>query len=116
MNTGILGILQIIGAIGTIVTGIISLVRPLSVTGFTGLKPDGARGISEIRAVLGGLFIGAGAAVLLVREPGAAKTLGFAYLGTGIARLYSIVADNSRERSNLISVVWEIVFGVILVL
>ena len=112
----VLEILQAIGAIGTIITGIISLVRPMAVTGFTGIKPDGPRGISEIRAVLGGLFIGAGAAALLVPDPGAAKALGFAYLGTALARLFSIIVDKSRDRSNIISVVWEIVFGVVLVL
>jgi hypothetical protein len=112
----ILEILQTIGTLGTIITGIIALVRPLAVTGFTGIKPEGPRGISEIRAVLGGLFIGVGAAVLFVPEPGAAKALGFAYLGTAIARLYSVVADKSRDRSNLISAAWEIFFGVVLVL
>ena len=116
MSTSVLGILQMVGAIGTIITGIISLVRPLAVTGFTGLKPEGARGIAEIRAVLGGLFIGLGAAVLFVHGPGAAKTLGFGYLFTAIARLSSVVADKSRATSNLISAAWEIFFGVVLVL
>ena len=112
----ILGILQTVGVIGTIITGIISLVRPLAVTGFTGLKPEGARGISEIRAVLGGLFIGIGVAVLFVPEPGAAKALGFAYLGTAIARLSSVVVDKSHDSSNYISAAWEAFFGVVLVL
>lgn len=111
-----LDLLKIIGAIGTILTGVISLVRPLAVTGFTGLKPDGARGLSEIRAVLGGLFIASGAAVLYLNEPAAFKTLGFAYLGTGLARLVSIFVDGARDTSNIISLAWEIFFGLVLVL
>lgn len=112
----ILHALKIIGAVGTIITGLISLLSPLSVTGFTGLKPDGARGLSEIRAVLGGLFIGSGLAVLLLNEPAAAKTLGFAYLGTGIARLFSIFVDDARDRSNWISLAWELFFGIVFIL
>jgi hypothetical protein len=111
-----LNLLKTIGAIGTILTGAISLVRPLAVTGFTGLKPDGARGLSEIRAVLGGLFIASGAAVLYLNEPAAFKTLGFAYLGTGLARLVSIFVDGARDTSNIVSLAWEIFFGLVLVL
>jgi hypothetical protein len=111
-----LNFLKTIGAIGTILTGVISLVRPLAVTGFTGLKPDGARGLSEIRAVLGGLFIASGAAVLYLNEPAAFKTLGFAYLGTGLARLASMFIDKARDTSNIISLAWEIFFGLVLVL
>ena len=36
------------------------------------------------------------------------EILGFAYLGTGMARLISIVVDESRDGSNIISLVWEI--------
>jgi hypothetical protein len=107
----VLSLLRTIGAMGTIITGLISLIRPLSVTSFTGLRPDGARGLSEIRAVLGGLFIASGAAVLYLNE-----TLGFAYLGTGLARLLSILVDKARDTSNIISLAWEIFFGLVLVL
>ncbi len=112
----LLNVLKVVGAIGTIATGVISLLRPLSVTGFTGLKPDGARGLSEIRAVLGGLFIASGAAVLWLSDPAAYKVLGLAYLGTGLARLASIFVDGARERSNIISLAWELLFGVAMVL
>ncbi len=111
-----LNVLKTVGAVGTIITGFISLVRPLAVTGFTGLKPDGARGISEIRGVLGGLFIGLGGAVLLLPGKAAAHAAGLAYLGTAAGRLLSIFIDNSRERSNWISLAWEVFFGVVLVL
>ena len=44
----ILQVLRIVAAAGTIVTGLISLIRPRSVTGFTGLSPTGPRGVTEI--------------------------------------------------------------------
>jgi hypothetical protein len=67
----ILQILKIIVAIGTIATGLISLIRPRSVTGFTGLVPKGPRGITEIRAVLGAFFVALGTVPLIstTRQP-----------------------------------------------
>jgi len=46
-----LQILKIIGGIATIATGIVSLFWPLKVPGFTGLEPNGGRGITEIRTI-----------------------------------------------------------------
>jgi len=111
----ILQILKIIGAIATIATGVLSLFAPQSVFGFTGLAAPGPRGITEIRAVLGGLFIGVGLAPLLLKAPAAYRMLGIMYLATAIARAVSIVVDKSFEQSNFISLGVEIVFGIILV-
>ena len=112
----ILQILKIIAAIGTIVTGLVSLIWPQSVTGFIGLSPEGGRGVTEIRAVLGGFFIALGAAPLLLREPAAYRMLGMAYLVVAVVRTASMIIDKSVVQSNIISVVVEIIFGVILVL
>ena len=111
-----LQILKVIAAIGTIATGLISLIRPQSVTGFTGLIPKGPRGITEIRAVLGAFFIGMGAAPLILNAPAAYRTLGISYLLVAVVRTASMIIDKSVERSNIISVVVEVIFGVILVL
>jgi hypothetical protein len=110
----ILQILQILLAAGTIVTGIISLVWPRSVMGFTGLVVPGARGITEIRAVLGGGFIGLGAAPLILGTPVAYQMLGIAYLAIGLARIVGLVVDRSVEGSNLVSLGVEIVAGIVL--
>ena len=112
----ILQILKIIAAIGTIATGLISLIRPRSVTGFTGLIPKGPRGITEIRAVLGAFFVALGAVPLILNEPATYQMLGITYLVVAVVRAASMMVDRSVERSNVISVVVEIVFGVILVL
>jgi hypothetical protein len=55
----ILNILQWIAAAATILTGLLVLVKPKAAEGFTGLRADGPRGISEFRAIFGGLFISA---------------------------------------------------------
>ena len=110
-----LEIVQIILAAGTILTGMISLIVPRSVQGFTGLTAPGPRGISEIRSVLGGGFIGLGLAPLILGGV-AYDMLGIAYLAIAVARIASIVLDRSYDRSNWISLAVEIVFGIILLL
>ncbi len=111
-----LEILKLLMAIATIVTGLISLIRPRSVQGFTGLSAPGPRGLTEIRAVLGGAFIGLGAAPLILSAPNAYRVLGVTYLTIAVTRIIGIALDRSTERSNLISLAVEIVFGVVLVL
>ncbi len=111
-----LEILKIVVAIATILTGAVSLFWPLKVRGFTGLEVSGARGITEIRSVLGGFFIGLGAAVIILNDPAAYLTLGIAYLVVAGVRAISMLIDKSVERSNVISVITEVVFGVVLVL
>ena len=109
-------VLKIIAAIGTIVTGLVSLLRPLAVRGFTGLEVQGGRGVTEIRSVLGGFFIALGAAPLILNDPVAYQVLGIAYLVVGVTRAVSMFVDKSVVRSNVISLIVEIVFGVVLIL
>ena len=112
----LLAILKIIMAVVTIATGLVSLIRPRSVQGFTGLSAPGPRGITEIRAILGGGFVGLGLAPLLLSAPAAYQMLGITYLAIAVARLAGIAFDRSFERSNWISLAVEIVAGIILVL
>jgi hypothetical protein len=112
----VLEILKIVLAIVTIATGLISLIRPRAVQGFTGLAAPGPRGITEIRAILGGGFVGLGLAPLILGVPAAYQTLGIVYLVIAVARIAGIVLDKSFERSNWISLAVEIVAGIILVL
>ena len=111
-----LEILQVTMAVGTIATGLISLIRPRAVQGFTGLSAPGPRGITEIRAVLGGGFIGLGLAPLILGVPAAYQTLGIVYLAIAVARIAGMTLDKSLERSNWISLAVEFVAGIILVL
>jgi hypothetical protein len=112
----IIQVLQIIAAVGTILTGLYSLIRPTTITGFTGLSPLGGRGITEIRSILGGLFIALGVFPLIVNSPVAYMMLGVTYLGIGLVRAVSMVTDKSVVQSNVISLVVEIIFGIILVI
>ena len=112
----VLSILKIAASIGTIATGLIALIKPKSVYDFTGLEASGGRGITEIRAVLGAFFIALGVVPIIYQLPQTYVMLGAAYLAVGLVRLVSMFADKSVVRSNIISLVVEVVFGVILVL
>lgn len=110
----VLTILKIIAALATAATGALALFKPTAVYGFTGLTAEGPRGISEIRAIFGGLFIALGVAPFLF-GPAAYRVLGFGYLAIAVVRLVSIFLDRSTASSNLISLAIEIVFGLILI-
>lgn len=111
-----LDILQFIAVIATILTGLVSLVRPMAVRGFTGLEVRGPRGITEIRSILGGAFIGAGIAPLLLKTPEAYKMLGIMYFVIAVVRAGAMMIDKSVERSNTISLIAEILFGTVLII
>jgi hypothetical protein len=108
-------ILKITAAVLTIATGLLAFIKPTAAYGFIGLNANGVRGVSEIRAIFGGLFMALGVSPLFL-GPIAYQMLGIGYLGIAIARLFSIVFDKSYAQSNLISLVIEIVLGVILVI
>ena len=111
-----LDILKIIAAVATIITGAVSLFWPLKVLGFTGLDVSGGRGITEIRTILGALFIGLGAAVLYFNSQQPYQVLGITYLALAVVRGISMFIDDAVVSSNVISLLAELVFGVILIL
>ncbi len=111
----VLMVLKVIAAVATIATGLLALVKPAATYGFIGLNANGVRGVSEIRAIFGGLFIALGAAPLFLGLV-AYQMLGISYLAIAAARAFSIVFDKSYAQSNLISLGIEIVLGIILVL
>ena len=108
-------ILQVIAALATVATGLLGLIKPSATYGFIGLTAQGPRGVSEIRSIFGGLFIGLGLAPLFLGET-AYLMLGISYLAIAVARAFSIIFDKSTAQSNLISLGIEIVLGIILVI
>lgn len=111
----IIDALQMLAALATAAAGVFVLVAPRKVVGFTGLEPIGGRGISELRAVFGGLFIALGLTPLFL-GPTAYLMLGVGYLSIAAVRAVSMVVDRSVVQSNVISLISEIVLGVVLVL
>ena len=112
----ILYVLKAVCALATVATGLISLFAPRAIKGFTGLEAAGPRGITEIRAVMGGLFIGLGVAPFVLGAPQVFQAIGIMYLAIAAVRAVSMVLDRSVMQSNNISLAVEIVFGVLLIL
>lgn len=112
----LLKILQWIAVIGTFLTGLYSLVWPTRVEDFTGLQPVGGRGVTEIRAILGAVFIGLALAAAILDHGVSFPMLGITYLVIAVIRTVSMFIDQSLESSNFISIVVEVVFGVLLIL
>jgi uncharacterized membrane protein HdeD (DUF308 family) len=113
---GTLQILQYLGCILTAAVGVYAMFVPKSTVGFTGLAPQGGRGITEIRVVFGVFFIVLGLFPIIAASAIAFQMLGYAYFFVGVARIISIFVDKSANQSNWFSVAFEIVFGVILIL
>ena len=109
-------VLKIIAGIATILTGVVSLFWPLRVRGFTGLEVAGGRGITEIRSILGAFFIGLGGAALYFNKAETYQMLGITYIVVAVVRTVSMFVDKSVVSSNIISLIVELIFGIILVL
>lgn len=109
-------ILKIVAVVATLLTGLYSLLQPKKIKGFTGLEASSPRAITEIRAVMGGTFIGLGIAALFFPIKEVYFTLGIAYAAIALIRAVSMVLDRSMVRSNLISLVSEVVLIIFLFL
>jgi hypothetical protein len=108
-------ILKYVAVAVTLVTGFLSVFWPANIKGFTGLEASSPRATSEIRAVMGGVFIGLAVAVLLFRTPQVFQMLGIAFAAIALVRAISIVVDRAAVQSNIISLISEIVLALILI-
>ena len=105
-----------VGAIISVVAGCLGLIWPHHVSRTIGLQIPGRLGKSEVRATYGGLFIGAGVAVLLIASSDAAMVLGAAWAGAFVARAISFVIDTSRTKENVAGLLIEGVMATLLIL
>jgi len=111
-----MGLTAYIGATVSVIAGLMGFLWPHQVSAVIGLRLPGKLGISEFRATYGGLFIGAGGAVLILGSSDAALVLGAAWLGALVARLFSILIDRSISKENITGCVIEFLIGALLVL
>ena len=111
-----LEILQYIVIVLTIIVGLVSLIAPRKIEGFTGIKDTGSRSIVEIRTIFGAVFIGLGLAAFLLDPTVSYPMLGIVNISMAVTRLASMFLDRNFEASNLISLASETSFGIIMVL
>jgi hypothetical protein len=105
-----------LGAAISVLAGMLGLLFPMRVGRVIGVSLPDRLGVSEFRATYGGLFIGAGTAVLVIGSREAALVLGLAWLGAFVARLLSVAVDRSTSRENTAGLMIELVLGAMLVL
>lgn len=92
----------LLGALITLMFGVASAVQPAALERLIGVASTTPLGTSEIRAVFGGMFIGAGALALVTREPLVFLTLGAAWLGDVAVRLVAVAVDRVPAREALV--------------
>jgi hypothetical protein len=105
-----------VGAGLSVLAGVMGLVWPRPVSTRIGLATPSLLGVSEVRATYGGLFIGAGVAVLLSGSTTAATVLGAAWGGAFVGRALSVVIDRSRSKENAAGLVIEATMAALLLL
>lgn len=103
-----------VGAAISVLAGCLGLVWPQRVSAVIGLHLPGRLGVSEFRATYGGLFIGAGLAVLMLGSRDAALVLGAACGGAFVARAISVVIDRSRSKEDAAGLAIEAVVAALL--
>ena len=106
----------VLGASVSVLAGLLGLIWPQQVSKVVGLELPGRLGVSEFRATYGGLFIGAGVAVLAIGTADAALVLGAAWLGAFAARMVSLVIDRNASKENLAGCAIELAVGGLFVL
>jgi len=104
-----------VGAGISVLAGTLGLLFPWRISRIIGLMLPDRLGLSEFRATYGGLFIGAGLAVLAIGRREAALVLGAAWIGAFAARMLSVVVDRSRSRENMAGLAIELLVGAMLI-
>jgi hypothetical protein len=105
-----------LGAAITLILGCFGLLFPERVSEVLGIRGEGPLGKSELRATYGGFFLCLGAGCLATQSEPAFMVAGSAWCGAAIARLISLVVDNSRSWQNLLGLALEATIGAMLLI
>jgi Domain of unknown function (DUF4345) len=108
--------MNFIGAILMTILGIVGFLQPLMVAKLVGLTPSEPHGISEIRATLGGFFIGLGGFAVYSQNTVIYGAIGMGWVGAAIARVFSLVLDRKINKENIGGVFLEGGIGLLLLL
>lgn len=108
-------LLNIVACIVLIVFGVYSIVQPEAAATMAHLHTKDATGQAEIRTAFGGMSIGLGAAPLIFYQPVGFQVAGLIWLIVFATRLIATYLDHPKlERTFIISGVFELIIGIIL--
>ena len=99
------------GSLATFGLGVFGLFWPKAAAKMVGIVPEGERGLSEVRATYGGLFLAMGLYATVWQSTEVFRGLGLAWIGAATARAFSLVKDDSRSGANIGAIVMEAVIG-----
>jgi hypothetical protein len=99
------------GAIITAGLGVLGLFFPMTAAKMVSIQPDGERGLSEIRATYGGIFLAIGLFAAIAQERSIFRALGIGWLGAAGGRAFSIWRDESYSGANFGALVVEALIG-----
>ena len=103
-----------LGALATTALGGLGLFAPQRAARFTNITPNGALGISEIRATYGGLFAALGLSCLVSQWDPIYLAAGIAWVGAALGRSWSVAIDRNFEAENLGGILFELAIGLCL--
>ena len=89
----VFAIAPLVGAALSLALGIVGLLRPQIIATGAGVLVEGPHGLSELRALLGGILFSLGMVCLITREPAAFLAAAAAWLGAAVAKLISLALD-----------------------
>ena len=101
------------GAAITIMLGLVGFFKPQLITNGQQITLGSPMALSEARVVFGGLHLGAGIMALALNDPAVYLTLGAAWAFGLLARLYSMVADNTSMQHSLPGIVVDSVMALL---
>lgn len=104
-----------IGAVITAAMGCLGLFLPARAAVLTGLTATTVEARAEFRGTLGVTFLFLGAMPLVSQDAKVFLTVGLAWLGAGLGRVISIVADGGNTGKNWGAVAYEAAIAALLI-
>lgn len=105
---GLLGILACLGL------GLVGTFRPQLIMNGAGISTSTGHGQQELRALMGGTFLGIAAALLTVGSSDVYRVAGYAFFGVVVAKLYGQVVDKPAVKNSVPGLVIDLVLGLLL--
>ncbi len=106
--------MPLVGAGLMVIVGLVGLLKPALMIDPLGISTSSAKGMSEVRAIFGGINLGGGLAALLLQDPAIYLALGSAWSGATLARFYSMAVDGSTLRDSIPALVVDVGLAVLL--
>ncbi len=95
--------LNVIAALLTIGFGLFGFLAPRYTASALDLTPTtSTMGLSEMRASVGGLFVSAGLAAIVIGDPLGYAMIGFAFTGAALGRVVSLFLDKPPVKKVLL--------------